>query len=270
MGAPCGWDITDVLMCCPRWSTFPAPIQEAATEFATEIVWALSGRQFGGCPKVMRPCARCVGQTYRTYGVWMDGYSNGAAGPMWWPYIDAGGVWRNCACSGTCRCEPSQQVWLPGTISAITEVRVDNAVIDPANYRLDYANGLFWLVGQNGQQWPECQNFDVQASSTDNTFVVSVTEGPEVPGSGLLAAARLACEYAELCTGGQCRLSAAATAITRDGVSYEILTASDLISKGFTPLPEVNQWIFSVNPGGLAERPRVWSPDDDVPRIAVA
>lgn len=269
MGAPCGWDISDALLCCPDWASYPAPVQDAATAFATEVVWALSGRQFGICPTTIRPCGRCVGQTYRTYGVWMDGYANGAVSPAWWPYID-NGVWYNCACSGACCCEPSQQVWLPGPVSAITEVRVNNVVIPPANYRLDFAKGLFWLVGQNGQIWPDCQNFDVPASSTDNTFVITHGEGIEVPQTGLLMAAMMACEYAKMCVGLPCALSAAATAITRDGVSYEILSPSDLISKGFTPMPTVNQWIFSVNPYGNYERPRVYSPDDDVPRITVS
>lgn len=271
MGAPCGWDISDALVCCPTWASYPEAVQDAATTFATEVLWALSGRQFGACPKTVRPCARCVGQTYRTYGVWLDGYSNGAVNPVWWPYVDEGGVWRNCACNGTCCCAPSAQVWLPGSsISSITEVKVNNVVVDPANYRLDFADGLFWLVGENGQKWPECQNFDVPASSTDNTFVVTYPDGPAVPGTGLLMAALLACEYAKLCTGAACALSAAATAITRDGVSYEILSPNDLIQKGYTPMPTVNQWIYSVNPYGLAQRPRVWSPDDDMPRITVA
>ena len=272
MGAPCGWDISDALSCCPQWATYSPAIQADATAFGTEIVWALSGRQFGVCPVTVRPCARCVGPTYRTYGVWLDGYSNGAVSPAWWPYVDSGGVWRNCGgCQGACSCEPAQQVWLPGPVRSITEVRVNNVVVNPANYRLDFANGLFWLVGQNGQQWPECQDFNNPASSTSNTFVVTYAgDGVEVPTGGLLAAAALACEYGKLCTGVECALSAAATAITRDGVSYEILTASDLISKGFTPLPNVNQWIYSVTPYGNPERPRVWSPDDDMPRITIA
>lgn len=270
MGAPCDWDVSDALTCCPTWATYDPAVQAAAISFATDVLWALSGRQFGVCPKTIRPCASWVGQTYRTYGVWLDGYANGAVSPVWWPYIDQGGVWRNgCGCNGVCCCEPSQQVWIPGPSPSITSVTVNNVLVPPANYRLGFANGLFWLVGQNGQKWPECQNFDVPASSTDNTFVVVLGDGIPVPETGLLMAGLMACEYAKMCTGLPCALSAAATAITRDGVSYEILTPSDLISKGFTPMPIVNQWIYSVNPRLLPERPRVWSIDDDAPRVTV-
>ena len=268
MGAPCDWAIDT--SCCPGWSSYSPTVQAAATTFATEVLWALSGRQFAPCPVTVRPCARCVDQTYRTYGVWLDGYANGAVYPIWTPYIDAGGVWRNCACSGACCCEPSSAVWLPGPVAGVTEVRVDNVVIDPANYRLEIgSDGLTWLVAQNGLRWPECQSFDSPPTSTDNTFTVTYPRGIPVPASGLLAAGMLACEYAKLCVGQPCALSQAATSISRDGVTFEVLTSSDLIEKGFTPLPTINQWIYSVNPRLLPERPRVWSPDLDEPRIAV-
>lgn len=268
MGAPCDWELNTA--CCPGWDDYDPAVQQAAAAFATEVLWALSGRQFGQCPTTVRPCARCVDQTYRTYGVWMDGYTNGAVGPTWWPYIDAGGVWRNCACSGTCCCRPRSEVWLPGPTRTVTEVRVNNVVVDPANYRLDLgADGLIWLVAQNGLSWPECQDFNVPASSAQDTFTVTYLVGNPVPVGGQLAGGMLACEYAKLCVGTPCALSQAATAISRDGVTFEVLTASDLTAKGFTPMPQVNQWIYSVNPRLLPERPRVWSPDLDEPRMTV-
>lgn len=270
MGAPCNWELNT--SCCPGWDDYDPAIQQAATAFATEVLWALSGRQFGPCPTVVRPCMRCVDQTYRTYGVWMDGYSNGAVGPMWWPYIDSGGVWRNCGCAGTCCCVPSSEVWLPGPVpvGGVTEVRVNNAVVDPAQYRLEVGqDGLIWLVAQNGRVWPECQDFNQPASSATDTFVVTYQRGIPVPVGGQLAGGLLACEYAKLCTGAACALSPAATTITREGVTFEVLTASDLTQKGLTPMPQVNQWILSVNPHLRPERPRLWSPDLDSPRVPV-
>lgn len=270
MAAPCNWPLDT--SCCPGWAAFTPEVKDAATTFATDVLWALSGRQFGECPKTVRPCGRKVGQTYRTYGVWTDGYDNGAVYPMWTPYVDQGGDWRNCGCGSICTCAPSSQVWLPGPIPAggIAEVRVNNVVVPAGEYRLDIGqDGLYWLVGQLGRIWPDCQNFDEPAGSANDTFTVTYTPGTPVPAGGKTAAGMLACEFAKLCTGQACALSPAATSVSRDGVSFEILTASDLIDKGYTPLPMVNLWIRSVNPKKRSERPRVWSPDMDYPRQTV-
>lgn len=266
-GAPCDWPIDTT--CCPDWDDVDPAIQTQATAWSSFILWALSGRQFAPCPITVRPCGRCVEQTYQTYGVWTDGYQ-GAVGPMWLPYIGVDGNWRNCGCTGGCRCAPTSQVWLPGPVDSIVEVRVDNVVVAPAEYRVDIANdGKFWLVGQQGRIWPECQNFDQPEAGVDNTFVVTYNRGRAVPPGGDAANGRLACEYAKLCAGAVCALSAEATTISRDGVTYSILSPEDIIAKGFTPITAVNQWIWAVNPNGLKSGPRVWSPDSDIPRVTV-
>lgn len=265
MAAPCDWPIDT--SCCPGWADFSPELRASATSWATLILWALTGRQYGPCPVTVRPCGRCVGQTYHTFGVWTDGIYNGSVSPNYIPYIGTDGAWRNaCGCAGMCCCEPKSQVWLPGPITAVTQVRVNNVVIAPSQYRVDVAtDGNWWLVAQNGQVWPECQNFD-QPASGDNTFVVTTTRGTPVPAGGDAMVGALACEYAKLCSNMPCALSPAATSVTRDGVSYEILSAEDLIGKGLTPMANVNQWIAALNPHKLKQRPRVWSPDMDYPR----
>jgi hypothetical protein len=232
------------------------------------VLWALTGRQFGDCPITVRPCGQQAGQTYRTYGVWTDGYYDGSIGPNWTPYVDIGGAWRNCGCASACSCAPSSQVRLAGPVTAITEVRVNGAVVPAGDYRVDLADGMYWLVGQNGRVWPDCQDFN-QPANGPNTFQVTYTRGPALPAEGPQQVGKLACEYAKLCKSMDCRLSSAAVSVTRDGVSYQIVTADDLISKGFTPLAEINVWIRAVNPYGLTQRPRVFSFDDDQPRVTV-
>jgi hypothetical protein len=267
MAGPCNWTV-DVSCCSDFWNTLSVEQKAAAQAFSSKVLWALSGRQFGDCSTTIRPCGQRVGQTYRTYGVWTDGYNDGSYGLQWTPYIDSNGGWRNCGCGSMCSCAPSSQVNLPGPVTSITEVRVGNVIVPPTDYRVDLANGLYWLVGENGRVWPDCQNFDQPATGAD-AFYVTYTRGPALPIDGAVANGALACEYAKLCAGQACALSAAATSITRDGVSFEILTAEDLISKGFTPMPTVNQWIYAVNPHGLTQRPRVFSFDDDEPRYTV-
>lgn len=272
MAAPCAWEISTP--CCDCWDTFDPGLQANALAWATEILFALSGRQYGVCPVTVRPCQRWVGQTYRTYGVWTDyaygGAGTGAVGPTWIPYIGTDGQWRNCGCSGWCSCEPKSQVWLPGPVNGVSEVRINNVIVPAENYRVDIANdGNFWLVAENGLVWPECQSFDEPADGTGNTFVVTYGRGREVPAAGKLAAGALACEYAKLCRGDDCALSPQATTITRDGVTYTILPSDQLIAAGLTGVASTDLWIRSVNPYFLKQRPRVWSPDMGTPRMTV-
>lgn len=270
MPAPCAWEITTG--CCTCWETFN-PLQQAnAIAWATEILYALSGRQFGVCPVTVRPCMREVGQTYRTYGVWTDSRFTGgnAVGPTWIPYIGTDGKWRNCGCQGWCACAPKSEVWLPGPVNGVAEVRVDNGVVPAEDYRVDIANdGHFWLVAQNGRVWPRCQSFDERADGADNTFVVTYGRGKPLPEGAKIAAGQLACEYAQLCRGDECTLSPQATSITRDGVTYTILPQDQVISLGMTGIAQVDLWLRAVNPNQLKSRPRVWSPDMGTPRMTV-
>lgn len=269
MGGPCNWPVN--VACYPEWDTLEADMQNNAIAWATSVLWGLTGRQFDTCPVTVRPCGRCVDQTYRTYGVWTDGGLNSGGlygvGPTWIPYIDIDGAWRNCGCAGMCCCEPTSQVWLGvGPISAIAEVRVNNVVVPTTDYRVDVAHGGWWLVGENGRVWPDCQNFDNPASSPDDTFVVSYYAGKPVDATGELMAGLLAKEFVLACTGGDCQLSPKATSVSRDGVTFEIASAETVIGDGFTGHPIVDSWIYAVNPKKKTQRPRIWSPDMDNPR----
>jgi hypothetical protein len=267
MAAPCNWTI-DPACCQAFWDSLDPAEQARAAAWASKVLWALTGRQFGDCPIVVRPCVQRVAQTYRTYGVWTDGYYDGSTGPSWVPYIDSAGAWRNCGCSSMCSCVPSSQVWLPGPVTSIAEVRVNGVLVPAGDYRVDIAEGLYWLVGENGRVWPDCQNFDNPAAGAD-TFSVTYTRAALLPDEGAAMAGMMACDFAKACRGLECALSKAAVSISRDGVSYEIATADDLISKGFTQLPAVNMWINAVNPGGLRGRGRVFSFDQDPDRYTV-
>lgn len=269
MTGPCDWPVN--VACYPAWSGLDPDMQNNAIAWATTVLHGLTGRQFDSCPVTIRPCGRCVDQTYRTYGVWTDnGLYAGATGPTWIPYVDIDGAWRNCGCAGMCCCEPTSQAYLgAGPISAITEVRVNDQVVPVQEYRLDVSKGIYWLVGQLGRIWPDCQNLDAAAESSDNTFVVSILRGTPVDESGQLMAGLLAAEFVKFCQGGECVLSPNATSVSRDGVTFEIATSA-VIADGFTGHPIVDKWIQSVNPKKKTTRPRVWSPDLPFPRQTVA
>jgi len=260
--APCGWVIDT--SCCPAWSSYTVPQQELATAWASEILWALSGRRYGLCQVTVRPCyTRCQPRSYQTWGVWMDsGWGDGQH--TWWPYVDPGGEWRNCGCPGVCCCGASCEVVLPGPVGAIVEVRVDNVLIPSSAYRVD--NGEL-LVRQDGDCWPECNNLDVPASSTDRTFIVVYTRGEPLPVGGQVAAGALACEFSRACAAGDCTMPERVSSITRQGVSMELIAAEDEFSEYRTGLVTADRWLTSVNPNKLKQRPRVSNLDLPQPRI---
>ncbi len=253
---PCTWDI-DVSCCSDTWNAATPADRTRAQQYATTVLWSLTGRQFGLCAMTVRPCTPMVDPLYQTYGVLWDSGGGWDFVPFIW-----NGSWRNCGCGGVCQCRPSSEVWLPGPVAGITEVRVNNLVIDPATYRVDEET---FLVRQGGEVWPNSQNLDNPASSTTDTFVVTYLRGKQVPPAGQVAAGILACEFLKSCTGEKCRLPARITSLTRQGVSMS--AADQTIADGYTGINEVDNWVFAVNPNRLKARPAVWSPDVPAHRV---
>lgn len=252
--ATCAWTIDTG--CCPTWAGLDPADQARATQWATDVLWAATGRQFGVCPITVRPC---FNERYNGLGVyWGDG--------TFLPYI-WNGTWYNsgCGCAGRCCCQPLPftQAWLPGPVAGISEVRVDGIVIDSTAYRVDDAQ---WLVRQDGLTWPVCQDYNL-AAGLPGTWSVTYFRGTPVPASLLGAAGSLACEYAKACTGGECRLPGRISSIIRQGVSIQMVDVDALLAKGYTGLVEVDQVIRAFNPAGLTHRLRVLSPDVQVNRV---
>lgn len=272
----CDWPIDTT--CCTAWEAVPDPDQaarqEAAEAFATWALWALTGRRLGTCPVTVRPCWRpCNPRTYMTFGVWMTGYGVGDSAMTWIPYVGADGEWRNCGCMGLCCCGVSCEVWLPGPVASITEVKINNVVLDNtggAAYRVDDGQ---YLVRHDGECWPECANLDVPATSPDNTFVV--TYGLGIPldiatprgRAAALAAGALACEYLRACMGGPCVLPQQVTSISRGGVNFEVIDPATLFEDGLTGVKLADDFIRYENPYKLREAPTVWSPDMPFTRV---
>jgi hypothetical protein len=260
--SPCAWPINTI--CCDGWDGFDPELQDVATAWATDILWGLTGRRFGECTILARPCGDgCHGGGYMTYPVYMDGNA-GASGATWIPFIDAGGTWRNCACLGACTCKARCEVWLPGPVASVSEVVVDGVIVPPTAYRIDNGN---ILVRQDGECWPKCQDFNLSAvdPDTENTFVVTYQRGVPVPVAGQVAAGMMACDFAKSCTTG-CKLPGNLASLTRQGVEVTVADPTEDVNAGLTGIPFVDQWIRSVNPNRLSSRSRVSSLDINLPR----
>jgi hypothetical protein len=257
---PCGWE--PFMGCCPDFDGLSPEVQDMAKTSAIDIVWRLSGMQFGLCETRLRPCSQpCMSSMYLQAYMFtlpgFGGYNVAGFGGFGLPII-FGGQWYNisCGCSGLCNCMMVGAVTMPPRCDDVIEVLVDGIPLDPDLYVL--VNGK--LARTDNNPWPLCQDLTKPATEV-GTWQVTYTQGRPVPVNGNLAAGVLACELGRLCAGLKCRLPARVTDITREGVSMTMLDPQNFLVDGLTGLREVDQFLASVNPYKLKSVSKVWSPD---------
>lgn len=245
---------------CTAWTTSLAIAQckgvvnsnayDDAIAAASEILYELSARRFPGvCERTVRPC-----QTSGTYcGVQI--LSRG--------YVINWG-WRGSDWGFDCGCTPLSYVELPGRpVNAITEVKIDNVVLDPSEYRLDQQQ---YLVRLNGNFWPACQRLDLDDTEL-GTWSVSYTYGQAIPLVGQMAARDLAYEIYLACGAngeGECELPEGVTRVTRQGITYELPAfvswGRDFNGVWNTGIRLVDAFLNAYNPKGLQRRPILYVP----------
>lgn len=249
-GLPCeGW--VPATGTCNSWAGHSQEIKDYATALSTLVLWAATGRRYGRCLIVVRPCGPPNPVLYRTYNVEGGGF---------WTLLGApgGGVIGPVSltgCCGTgCACSPSEVI-LPGPVSEIVEVQIDGLVVDTNGYRLD-GDRLVRI----GATWPVSQDLGVAAGGA-NTWTVQYRRGREVPPVLQNAAGLFACEIAKARSGGSCALPARITSVSRQGVDVQLLQVEDFLEKGLTGYEQVDMVIRALNPSGLTSQPRVLSLD---------
>ena len=178
-------------------------------------------------------------------------------------------------CEGQpCGCYPLSRVKLSGyPVREITQVKIDGEIVDPDTYRLD---GSRWLTRvrdpadpDTALGWPSCQLDDLP-DTEDGTFSVTYTYGQNAPALGAMAAGALACQLYQACeqgAAGECEIPANAVRVTRQGVTIDkSATIAWFYGKNeqggwTTGIPLVDSFLNSINPSGMQQRPRTWSPD---------
>jgi len=248
---PCTpWDIT---WCCPISGVSPV-VTGMAADAATEVLWALSGRQFGFCDIDFRPCRTgCTSGPLYGAGWWWDDDS--------WIHPELlDGNWINIACGlclGDCSCSHVEEVILPGDAYSIVSVTIDGEVLPTGGaYRLDDHRKL---VRTDGGSWPLCQNWGV--SSGPGSWFVRTRFGHPVPSIGLMAVSELASEFIKACQPGmECALPRRVQEIVRNGLT---ITFDDMsfLKDGDTGMYLADLFIAAYNPNKLTGRSRVYSPD---------
>lgn len=253
LGGPCeDWPVTWV---CDVSCESPTVTGEAVS-VATEVVWALSGRQFGLCTVTLRPC-RLECSDYPWPGNRADWIE--WAGVDWINPSLISGTWFNVLCGKCttgCSCTSISEVLLPAPVHSIVEVKVDGVVVSGSGYRLDDNRRLVRL----GDEWPTCNDLNL-ADTEPNTWSVTARYGIEVPVGGAWAVGELACELIRARNGEDCRLPRNVTQLVRQGVTIQFPNIIELIREGLTGLYLVDQFVATWNPTGLRRRSGVYSVD---------
>lgn len=229
---PCApWAVADDVCAPCAGLTFDTGVLENALLRASEILFALSGRQFAGaCEATERPCGSCGCEPNR------------------------------------CGCGSLSKVRLGGSpIRAVSEVIVDGVILDTSTYRVDDYRYLVRLRDLDGSRhsWPCCQDLSLDPTEP-KTWQVTYTYGADVPLSGVAAAAELGCQLALACdpqAGAVCQLPQRVTSIVRQDVSMAILDPFTFLDDGKTGLYNVDLFLKAFNPAGLRRRATAVSPD---------
>lgn len=214
--------------------------QQRAVDMAVQVLWALSGRQFGVCPYIVRPCpTACMVGPVRYGPGWF---------PMW-----SDGQWRNvsCDCPGQCSYSGPSVIHLPGPVDEVLMVVIDGVALDPGSWVLE--GPMLYRTG--GVAWPR-QNLHLPIPEP-GTWFVEYLRGIPVPAGVDVLVGKLALEFYNACTGGKCHLPRRVQSLTRQGVSYQMIDPTDVYTAGHTGIPEIDLWLSAVNPNHLMQPPAV-------------
>jgi len=233
---------------CAAWTDARVtPAEQTRIETAAvSLLWSLSGEQFGVTTATARP--RAPWPTKSTViPSWPGSHFNSsqAQAPWWWGEFQA----------FTSGIQDYRMVLaLTGPVVEIVEIIQDGETVDPDGYTLF---GARFLVRTDGKVWHLWQNLAKPA-----TLTVTYRRGKPWPAYAQIVAGTLCCEMAkDFISDPSCKLSKMAKTITREGISIQLPAIQEFIAAGLTGIPEVDRWIRTVNPNGLARSARVYSPD---------
>lgn len=235
-------------------------VQNGAEDLAVQILWALSGRQFGINTVTVRPCRK-----ERSFGTgtggWRRGYDYGdysyGEGGLVTSYVlswegEMGWVNLPCGCiGGQCRVSGPRLIHLAGPAQTIDNVTINGAELDPSLYSLE-GNSLFRIGGI----WP----FQDLSKPTGEfgTWSVTYEKGIPVPDGVAQLTGQLTLEMLNAVTApSKCRLPRNVVAVTRNGVSYQVYDPTTFYAAGKTGMPEIDLWLMGVNPNHIQQAPSV-------------
>ena len=141
-------------------------------------------------------------------------------------------------------------------VHAIHAIELNGVILDPSEYTL---RNNAYIVRKAPNLW--------MLGPTDE-LLVTYTHGARPPRAGKAAATRLANEIILWYNGDPaCALPERITSISRQGVSYTIVTPQDFLEMGKTGINAVDSFIAAVNPDRQRKKPAIFRPGTRVERI---
>jgi hypothetical protein len=228
--------------------TGEAAATDQAVAAASRVLWELSGRRYGACEVLLRPCRPDCSTS--APGGWWDGLT--------WPVLSPGAsLWweaRCGRCSTGCGCTTADSIQLPTAARDVTEVMIDGVVF--TDWRLYDGRSL---VRTDGGSWPRCQDWTV-GHDQPGAWAVTAIYGEPVDEAAQFALWDLARDYVSVCSGGECRIPRRPSAVTRQGVSMTFPTVAE-VRHALGAYPLVTAWLNAINPAGLRdEGAQIWDP----------
>jgi hypothetical protein len=234
--------------------------QNAAEDLAIQVLWSLSGRQFGVCETLARPCPNKINYPWRmpyfsSYGAFGSDFPYGSVYDETSPYISiydsASGGWVNfsCGCVGRCRQAGPRTAHLPGPVQGIVTVTIGSTVLASSEYSLEGT-----VLFRKEKNWP-IQDYNLPLGE-DNTWSVKYLKGVPVPDGVGFFVGQLAKEFMAAATGDACRLPRNVVATTSRGISRQF-DPSRIYAAGKTGLTEIDLWLSSINPYHAMQAPKV-------------
>lgn len=203
-----------------------------AEDCAVQVLWALSGRQYGVREITARPNPPL-------------GFP---ASPVM-PVLD--GVWTShvCGCVFNCAYTRPGAVHLPGPVAEVIEVQIGDTILDQDDWAIEGD-----VLHRRGDTtvWP-VQNLARPLGET-GTWSVTYLRGTTPPPHTAQLAGELAKEFLSACAGNdECRLPRSLIGTTQRGVSHTF-DPSKILAAGKTGLTEVDLWLAAVNPHQLPQQ----------------
>lgn len=141
-------------------------------------------------------------------------------------------------------------------VGQVDSVTIDGATLSPTAWRIDDGNVL---VRMDGSTWPQQQDLTLPLGQS-GTWSITYYQGYRPNGTLIYATGILAAEFYRAIAGDKrCRLPERVTAVTRQGVSFQM--PADIFADGRTGIREVDTVLRIYNPNGLRAAPVIVSPD---------
>ncbi len=237
------WVTVGELQRIPALAPVDTAVLAECAQAATEVLWALSGRQFSG-PRYATvrllpscPCGRRRWWPAPEGSPFATGYGHALDRG-----VEAGYGSYGCGCGAGLLLprKPVRDVlhvsW-HGTVLTSYEVEDDRLFVT--------APSALPLAG---------------TALADKGLVVTLSFGQDPPAAGRRAARALAAAYAKGQQRGGCGLPSRTTSVAAEGVTV-LLDDLDTYRKGGTGVTEADAWVASVNPGRVQQPAGVLSPD---------